>query len=194
MYSQHNEEEIILRHFGDRVGRFLDIGAHDGKVCSNIYALVERGWSGVCVEGCPDSCAGLIRTHGDNPRVTIVNMVVSADHPGMTKFYASPDLLSTTHEGHRAQWLELGRYHAIYVMAFPLASILAAFPGPYEFVSIDTEGTSVDIMKTIPAHSLGVELMCVETGGQDAEIMAYCKSEGLRITERVGCNTFIGRA
>ena len=35
MYSQRDEELHILGYFGDKVGRFIDIGAYDGKSFSN---------------------------------------------------------------------------------------------------------------------------------------------------------------
>ena len=34
-YSQNDEQEHILRIFGDFVGRFLEIGACDGRLVSN---------------------------------------------------------------------------------------------------------------------------------------------------------------
>ena len=42
MYSQTDEERVILEHFAQRPsGRFLDIGAFDGRVFSNTLALAE---------------------------------------------------------------------------------------------------------------------------------------------------------
>ena len=43
MYSQNQEEQIILDYFNDvKVGHVLDIGANDGKTFSNSLALIER--------------------------------------------------------------------------------------------------------------------------------------------------------
>jgi len=53
MYSQNNEEQIILNYLGDSTGHFLDIGAFDGITFSNTYELVKRGWTGVMVEASP---------------------------------------------------------------------------------------------------------------------------------------------
>mgnify|MGYP000961084393 CR=1 FL=1 len=53
MYSQNNEEEVILKYLGDSTGTFLDIGAFDGITFSNTYELVKRGWKGVMVEASP---------------------------------------------------------------------------------------------------------------------------------------------
>ena len=51
-YSQNDEEKVILGWFRDKkkkVGRFLDVGAYTGLELSNTRALMEKGWSGVCV-------------------------------------------------------------------------------------------------------------------------------------------------
>ena len=47
MYSQNNEEEIIVAEFermGVTTGRFLEIGAYDGKGFSNTFRLAQLGW------------------------------------------------------------------------------------------------------------------------------------------------------
>ena len=50
MYSQNNEERIILNYFLNRKGNFLDIGANDGITLSNVRALAEMGWKGCLIE------------------------------------------------------------------------------------------------------------------------------------------------
>jgi len=59
MYSQNNEEDVILNYFGSFVGTFLDCGANDGVTLSNTRALAERGWCGVLVEPSPKAYARL---------------------------------------------------------------------------------------------------------------------------------------
>jgi hypothetical protein len=53
-YSQLGEEGMIaeiLRRLKIDNGWFVEFGALDGKSLSNTYALAERGWSGVYIEG-----------------------------------------------------------------------------------------------------------------------------------------------
>ncbi len=61
MYSQNDEERVILELVGDGKGRFLDIGAFDGVMFSNTRALVERGWCGICVEPNPFTFLKLLK-------------------------------------------------------------------------------------------------------------------------------------
>lgn len=51
--SQYGEGRWIAEHFAGRVGRFLDVGAFDGKTFSNTWRLAQEGWFGVCVEPSP---------------------------------------------------------------------------------------------------------------------------------------------
>lgn len=53
-YSQNGEDgviEEILKRMGIKQGWFVEFGAWDGKYLSNTYALVEKGWKGVEIEG-----------------------------------------------------------------------------------------------------------------------------------------------
>ena len=48
MYSQNDEERVILEYFAGKTdGRFVDVGAWSGATFSNVWALMELGWSGV---------------------------------------------------------------------------------------------------------------------------------------------------
>jgi hypothetical protein len=53
MFSQNNEEQVILNYFRDQAPaslHFLDIGANDGLNFSNIRQLALNGWNGACLE------------------------------------------------------------------------------------------------------------------------------------------------
>jgi len=53
-YSQNGEDGIIekiLSILKIENGFFVEFGAADGKMCSNTWNLVERGWSGLYIEG-----------------------------------------------------------------------------------------------------------------------------------------------
>jgi hypothetical protein len=62
-YSQHGEQEVILKYFAGTQGTFLDIGANDGVTFSNTYALQLMGWRGVLVDASPVAAARLRHRH-----------------------------------------------------------------------------------------------------------------------------------
>src|SRR5438045_8009791 len=53
-FSQFGEDLAVLRHFEDRVGYFVDVGAHHPIRLSNTYLLYRCGWSGINVDANPD--------------------------------------------------------------------------------------------------------------------------------------------
>jgi len=54
-FSQFGEDLAVLRHFENRIGYFVDVGAHHPIRFSNTYLLYRRGWSGINVDANPDA-------------------------------------------------------------------------------------------------------------------------------------------
>lgn len=145
MYSQNSEEFAILAAVGTKVGKFLDIGAFDSKWCSNTLALVERGWSGVMVEPALHPFRELLNNQGDNPKIVLVQAAVGTER-GVVKFWNAPSGVATTDPAHFQKWnKELPYDHPYFIPQISLAELLNKWPGPYDVVSIDTEGTSVSL-------------------------------------------------
>jgi|SRR5581483_1675055 len=80
-YSQNGEDGIlaeIFKRLGIKTGWFVEFGAWDGKHLSNTYALLEKGWRGVDIEGDKERYKDLRQAakkfHG---RLTTINAFVS---------------------------------------------------------------------------------------------------------------------
>jgi len=64
IHSQNGEDGIIeeiLSRLSIRDGMFVEFGAWDGRYLSNTYALLEKGWQGVYIEGDPAKYEDLVR-------------------------------------------------------------------------------------------------------------------------------------
>ena len=172
-YSQHNEEKILLDHFGERNGKLLDIGAFDGKAFSNTLALIERGWSAVLIEPSARAFDKLMGLHKGNPKVTLVQALVTA-HPGtLRRFHQCGDALSTTEQRNLDIWHET-EFVETWVPPLSVEDLMSIFPGPYDFVNIDTEGTSVDVWEALlPLTFRWPEVVCVEHDGLPVEPKGY---------------------
>jgi FkbM family methyltransferase len=195
MYSQNDEEACILEAVGARGGRFLDIGANDGAYLSNTLALVERGWGGVLVEPSPWIFSNLLKRHGGNPGLALVHAAVGLEY-GLTRFWdsARQDGLSTTEERQREQraWqADFGNPFVIPVI--PLSAILERFPGPVDVLSIDTEGTSVDLFLAFPLAEKLPLVACVEHDGRIEECMDFASNCGYRVATRNAENLVFAR-
>ena len=181
-YSQFGEQAVILKelaHFG-RDGRFLDIGAADGRQYSNTLALAERGWGGVCVEANPHMFTRLLATHEDRPSIQCV-LACLYHQRGLVKFFhsstgrgkkvADGEFVSTTEDANRVKWQARGvKFTPLYVASVTPGELLAQFPQHFDFVSIDTEGTSVDLWMDLFQRDLGVTVWCIEHDGRAREV------------------------
>lgn len=185
-WSQSGEEAMILpwavRH---GQGRWLDIGAADGSSASNTHALALEGWPGVAVEPAAGYFAHLANLYADRPDVECVQAAVVTEPAPLVRFYLSDDLVSTTDEAHVKTWGKIATFNALYVGAVTVAELLSCFPGPYDFASIDTEGTSVELwdeLRRLDAFAPGaLAVIEAEDGGERWQIQRACLDGWARV-------------
>ena len=81
--SQYGEDGIIekvLGIIGVNDKWCVEFGSWDGKACSNTYHLItNKSYSAVLIEGNPKRYKDLLKTFGDNNRVTTLNAFVGFD-------------------------------------------------------------------------------------------------------------------
>lgn len=174
MYSQGNEEKKIVDYFGERVGRFMDIGAFDGKIFSNSLRLVELGWDGVCVEPSPAPFAALKALHKDRPHIQCINAAVDRVDGTIDFYDTNGDAVSTTNLAHKAKW-EKGsniKFKPIKVQSMTPATLLDMAGRMYDFVNIDTENTNVEVLRGLVSAGMRFELLCIEHDNRHPEIVA----------------------
>lgn len=167
MYTQRDEEPVILDQFPkEKPGRFLDLGAFDGKTFSNVKALADRGWSGVLVEVSPHVFPTLIDTYPDPERFTLVNALIGR-HAGVRDLHLTTDAVSTTSDQNFAVWKDTVRFRPVLVAEMPLSDLLGKVGHAFDFVSIDLEGESLTML-TVFLTLVGLagapkpQVVCVE--------------------------------
>lgn len=160
--SSQNDEEEVLRSFLPSRGRFLDLGA--ALTFSNTTALADRGWAGVCVEPSPFHVTGLLRRYGENPDVEVVQAAVVPSSPSWAIFWdVRQDLLSTLSSTHRDQREDGRPYRPLHLHTVSLGSLFRRFGYDFDFISIDTEGSSIDLAEALPLGKLPkLKVICVE--------------------------------
>lgn len=179
-YSQSGEQEHILKAVGAEPGRFLEIGAYDGNHFSNTKALIERGWSGIMVEPALESFLALLKNHGENPNLQLVHALIGTERKLRT-FWNTPGAVSTTEKVWFEKWKTGTIYHPAFLMpSITLQELLSWLPGPIDFLSIDTEGTSADLFLTFPLKHYHPRAFCVEYDGRLSEYAAYGQANGYR--------------
>jgi FkbM family methyltransferase len=187
-YSQNEEQRYILEaceHVTNR--RWLDVGACHFKTLSNTRALYELGWSGVMVEAAPAMMAGLVRDLGTDERIELVNAAMATEKR-LATLYVTDDILSTTVKEWReerdaaAKWL--GRMR---IQTVTFADISNWFEG-FEFVNIDTEGTSVDLAFAMLDTGWRPQCCCIENDGRMNELCSKFTQTGYKLVYASGEN------
>ncbi len=196
MFSQRDEEKYILQFFRETKGRFLDIGAYDGKCFSTTHALALKGWSGVCVEPSPSVFPALQRLYQDNLDVKCLELAIT-DTSGEVDFYDSGgDLVSSVDLGHVQLWQEKGgcRFKKIKVASQTMFHLLEIIGYDFDFISLDVEGTNLSILKQFPFDRLKqTKMLCVEFESELGFILKLVKPFGFGLLHHTAENLLLTR-
>lgn len=172
MYSQNQEEAIILQYFLDKKGTFLDIGANDGVTLSNVRALAELGWSGDLIEPSKKTFDKAVDNYKDYRNIYLHNCAIS-DKTGHFDFYESGEhlgtgdhsLLSSLKEDETKRWTK-EQFTKTTVNSFTFRDWLNLSKHKYfDFISIDAEGYDYEILIQMNLKRLKVKMFCVEHNG-----------------------------
>lgn len=190
-YSQHGEDALIAEYFGAHIGTLVEIGAFHPTTMSNSRLLIERGWSAVLVDCAPRAVRDLLLEYGRHPRVKVVQAAVCAWQEQLIKMEITDDALSTSDPETRAKWEGWGYYGVLYAAARPIRELvhwgLAHFwEKPSDFVSIDTEGTSIALAQELIRYQAQnrfeeqrcVKVICVEHDDQWESFLRFAKQHG----------------
>lgn len=194
MYSQYDEEKHILAACdATKQGRFLDVGAWNAKTFSNTRALFERGWSGVLIEPSPEPFLALLKEYGNEPRILLILAAVGFER-NCVKLHASADAVSTTRDQVYRQWRDAATYQGdFWVPQITFGELFNQFGGPFNFVNLDTEGTSVDLLLSLDLSNLLPRAVCVEHDGRVAECIEHGQRHGYRAVYVNGTNLVLAQ-
>lgn len=200
-HSQNNEQDIILSYFYNTKGTFLDLGANDGKTFSNTYALAEIGWAGVCVDASPMAFARLASLN--RPKVQCINVAVGAETKTITLHESGAHigngdvgLLSTVVNEELARWAQTSTaFDPIDVECLSFPDLLSrCFPQQFEFISMDIEGSELEVLEQMDLTKLGCQMLVVEVNDRDPyPYLKHARQHGLRLRTRTPENLILAR-
>ncbi len=192
-YSQCREQPAILKAFeGCAPARFLDIGAWHPQTFSNVRALYEQGWSGLCIEPSPRPMLNLLAEYGDEPRITLVQAAAGIE-PGIIPLHISDDGVSTSSEAGYEQWKDRAHFRGtLMVPVVTLEQISARF-GHFDFWSIDAEGLSADLFLRMLTLGYTPYCVCAEHDGRTTELLQAATHAGYKAVLVNGTNLIVSR-
>lgn len=180
-HSQGGEEQAIRSCIPgglDGKGYVLDIGAFDGVTFSNSRALVERGWRALLIEPSPYAFAKLLKLYEKTPRVQMVNAAIGLWEGHLVPFFEG-GLYGSTDAKAPGRWESVQKFSRPYwVPTVAPAQLANQFPGAPDVISIDTEGTSFEIVKRLPPTWFStLSCLVVEHDQRIVEICDWARKE-----------------
>ena len=159
-YSQLAQDLHVLRHYRNKThGYFVEVGASDGIALSNTY-LLERNysWTGLCVEPLPKQFAALKQ---NRPGSRCQNVALSGTTGQMTFTIADDDMTSGLTQFLRSTVTDTT---TVQVQTQTLLDLLVEQNAPkhIDYLSLDTEGSEYDILKTFDFSRYTFGLIDVE--------------------------------
>jgi FkbM family methyltransferase len=166
--SQIEQERWVLAMcLGRRGGRFAEIGAFDGVLHSNTCFLeTDHGWNGALVEPNPILFAKLAASR----RATCLERAVHREGGQLLSFVASQEIgtlaeyaESDGYAEHRRQAISENGLITVETITFDEMDAADGHPGSgFDYVSLDTEGSELDILRTIDLARHRIALFTIE--------------------------------
>jgi FkbM family methyltransferase len=205
-YSQGGEDYLLWRFFAEKTaGFYVDIGAFDGIHLSNSYTFERIGWKGICVEPNPEIFFYCMQ---NRPGTLCLNQacVASPEQAAVKLYVETLGLLSSTigsqeklqdiKNRYSQRGLDFPGLKEIRVKANTVDGILDEhFPElkKIDFISIDTEGNEIDVIRGIDFNRVDTRVVLVEANSQETqqELSRLLKEKGnYQPVRRVKANLF----
>jgi len=163
--SQNLQDLVVLDLLGfKKNGIFIEAGACDGIVNSNTY-LMEKSfsWDGLLIEPIKDYFQEL----KNNRNVMCMNYALSSKIDNSVDFLITDSKDLSTLKGYEDSdyHLENRQNHKLTkVNTTTLNNLLMelSFPKDIDFLSLDTEGSELEILNTINFEKYKIKIICVE--------------------------------
>lgn len=195
-HGQRHEDAIIEQYFPNGyIGGCIDVGATDGVYINNTLHFEENGWYALCIEPNPQYYNQLER----NRNVTL-NVAVSDYNEDFGTFTLVN--LDGNEEAISALKLDdrLLKAHSHFnIIIRPISCDIRTLDyciehyykyDKIDFLSIDTEGTELDVLKGFDINKWQPRLIMVENNYNDSDIEEYLIQFGYVKDQRIEINDF----
>jgi len=193
-YSQCKQDAYVYDTFfkEKQNGVFVDIGANDGIKYSNTYFFEQQmGWTGICVEPIPEiftrlrSNRNCICIHGcvsDKEGIQSFLRVRTAVRgqemlSGLIDKYDPRHVQRIQREVKRSR----GSTEVLSVPCYTFNQLLRDHNIHHvDYLSIDTEGGELDILKSIDFTRTAIDVIDVENAYKSPEFQQFLESQGYK--------------
>lgn len=194
--SQLGQDKLFNERFllNKKNGFFIDIGAHDGMTGSNTYFFEkELEWKGLCFEPLPH----LFKQLQECRDCICINACVGSVN-GTVQFLhldSCDEQLSGMCDTYDQRQLDIvmndisiygGKSVMIELPCVRLNDILDRYGVTHvDYLSLDTEGSELEILKSIDFSKVTIDMMSVENNFHEPFIREFLESKGFIFIEHV---------
>jgi len=181
-YSQLGQDKYISELLKKKNGTFLDIGAANGIELSNTKHFEEEGWTGFCIE--PNKA--IYPELEKNRKCECFNVALGEE--GSRDFIlvsGEPYMLSGFADCVDIDRIKLecerdgGDYNRIQVPAVPLENLCEKTNiWHFDYCSLDTEGSELEILKSINWKRINIDYISVENNSNDNNVRDWMEDNG----------------
>ena len=195
--SQYGQDRVVYDLLGKpKFGIFVDIGANDGVTYSNSLFFEQKNWTGVCIEPHPIMFKKLSNARNcDCVNACILNQDFQVDFllvegsgnmlSGISQFMDDRHLQRIDEEIYQHG----GKKRIISVEAISPKTLLHRHSiQEIDYLSIDTEGCELMILKNFDFTEILVKVIGVENGSRSPELYNHLTSIGYYLHKCVGCD------
>lgn len=196
-HSQDGQDRFVHDLLRKRDGVFIEFGALDGVLHSNSLFFEEQcGWTGLLIEANPVAFRALVRNRSSRT----VNAAIY-DRTGMVEFeqisgglYGWSGIKNDIAPEHRARidsMIPPSARQTIEVPCLTLDFVLSAAEIKHiDYLSMDTEGSELAILKVFPFEKYEIEIIGVEDNFDNRELDGLIKSKGFTFLAKIGYDRF----
>jgi len=203
-YSQYEQDQWLFENFYKVKlgGTFIEVGADDGVDKSNTYFFENQlDWTGLCIEPSPDRFK-LLRE----------NRRCFCEEYAITERYGEVEFLDISgwgkglsgvvdnYDPQHLERIERELEHAenignrlIRVPTLPLSSLLEKHNITHvDFCSIDTEGSELEVIKSIDFSTVTIDIFLIEDNYGDISVKRILEDHGYTLICKIGIdNVFL---
>lgn len=198
-YSQFQQDKWINNNiFKNKSGGiFVDIGAHDGKSSSNTYFFEKNFlWKGICIEPIPQ----VFKALRSNRKCICIQGAIGEKEEvkDFLRIHGPVEMLSGLMDKYDPRHIERiheelkirgGHYEILKVQTYNINMILAQNNlFSIDFLSLDTEGGELDILKSIDFDRFHIHVITVENIYNTNDISEFLTSKGYQRVVSLGCD------
>jgi FkbM family methyltransferase len=194
-YSQFKQDEVLYNNFFKNIknGYFVDIGAFDGVIYSNSLFFEELGWDGICIEPNPEK----FKILKSKRTCECVECAIS-DKKEFTEFFQIKDEGTSTLSGLVNEFSEQAIkrindnlnddqcFDYITVECKLFEDVVKNTN--IDYLSLDTEGNELKILKSIDFEKYNIKIMTVENNDYNNIIMNFLIPRNYKFVGRLGCD------